>query len=86
MIHDETNPSIPMFIVFPSDLTVHMRGSRNPEEEGPDNSVFIPAQKFGEEEEMAGTLLYLASQAGSFTNGNAILFDGGRGAVIPASY
>lgn len=73
-------------LVFPSDLSVGMRGDRNPEEEGPDHHLFIPSQKFGGPEEMAGSLLYLASRAGSFTNGNVILFDGGRGAVIPASY
>lgn len=73
-------------LVFPSDLTVGMLANRNPEDEGPDDERFIPSQKFGGPEEMAGSLLYLASRAGSFTNGNVILFDGGRAAVIPASY
>lgn len=63
-----------------------MRGTRNPEEEGPDHHLFIPAQKFGEDHDMAGSLLYLASRAGSFTNGNILLMDGGRSAVIPCSY
>lgn len=73
-------------VVFPSDLTVGMRGARNPEEEGPDHSLFIPSQKFGEPEDMAGSLLYLASRAGSFTNGCVLLMDGGRCSVIPGSY
>lgn len=67
-------------------MTADKLNSRNPEEEGPDNAAFIPCQKFGGEEEMAGAILYLASRAGSFTNGNVLLCDGGRAAVIPASY
>lgn len=72
--------------LFPSEMTVDMLGGRKPEEEGPDHHLFIPAQKFGGEEEMAGAILYLASRAGSFTNGNVLLCDGGRAGVIPASY
>lgn len=67
-------------------MTVAILGNRNPEEEGPENAVFIPAQKFGGQTEMAGAILYLASPAGSFTNGNVLLCDGGRAAVIPATY
>lgn len=67
-------------------MTVHLLGNRNPEEEGPDTAVFIPCQKFGGETEMAGAILYLASQAGSFTNGNVLLCDGGRMGVIPGTY
>lgn len=72
--------------LFPSEMTVKLLGTRVPEEEGPDNPVFIPSKKFGGEEEMAGAILYLASRAGSFTNGNVLLCDGGRAAIIPASY
>lgn len=72
--------------LFPSEMTVGMLGGRAPDEEGPDNHLFIPSQKFGGEEEMAGAILYLAGRAGSFTNGNVLLCDGGRAAVIPASY
>lgn len=67
-------------------MTVGILGNRNPEDEGPENPVFIPSQKFGGEEEMAGAILYLASRAGSFTNGNVILCDGGRSSIIPSSY
>lgn len=63
-----------------------MIGNRNPEEENPDNALFIPSQKFGGPTEMAGAILYLASRAGSFTNGNVLLCDGGRAAVIPSTY
>ncbi|CAN8104778.1 unnamed protein product [Discula destructiva] len=72
--------------LFPSEMTVDLLGNRNPENEDPTSSRFIPSQKFGGEEEMAGAILYLAGRAGSFTNGNVLLCDGGRAAVIPASY
>lgn len=71
---------------FPSEMTTNLLGTRNPEEEGPDNAKFIPSQKVGGEEEIAGAILYLAGRAGSFTNGNVLLCDGGRAAVIPATY
>lgn len=74
------------FTDFPSDMTIDVVSKRNPEDEGPDNVFFIPSQKFGGEEEMAGAILYLASRAGSFTNGNVLLCDGGRMAVIPGTY
>lgn len=67
-------------------MTTELLKGRNPEDEGPDNEIFIPSQKFGGEEEMAGAILYLASRAGSFTNGNVMLCDGGRASIIPASY
>lgn len=73
-------------IVFPSELTTGMLSGRKPEEETPDDHRWIPAQKFGGEEEMAGAILYLASRAGSFTNGMVLLNDGGRASIIPATY
>ncbi|KAJ0117289.1 short chain dehydrogenase/reductase [Diaporthe amygdali] len=72
--------------LFPSEMTTNMLSGRNPDEETRDNPFWIPTQKFGGEEEMAGAILYLASRAGSFTHGNVILNDGGRGSVIPATY
>ena len=47
---------------------------------------FIPAGRFGTEEDIAGTTLYLASKAGAFCDGNVILTDGGRVSIVPASY
>lgn len=72
--------------LFPSDLAAGMIGSRNPEEEGVDDPRFIPVRRFGRDEDMAGTLLYLASHAGGFCNGTILLMDGGRAAVMPTSY
>ncbi|KAF2033225.1 NAD(P)-binding protein [Setomelanomma holmii] len=61
-------------------------GSRDPGSEDPSDPVFIPARRFGGEEEMGGTLLYLASRAGSFCNGLILLNDGGRLGVTMSTY
>jgi len=37
----------------------------------------VPQQRMGNEEEMAGTVLYLASKAGGYCNGSVMLIDGG---------
>lgn len=73
-------------IVFPSEMTTTLLNGRNPDQETQDNPIWIPTQKFGGPQEMAGAILYLASRAGSFTNGNAILNDGGRASIIPSTY
>ena len=46
----------------------------------------IPLQRFGTEEEMAGTILYLTSKAGAYCSGSVMLVDGGRLAVHPATF
>ena len=46
----------------------------------------LPAERSGNEEEMAGTILYLASKAGGYCNGSVMLVDGGAMAVHPSTY
>ncbi|KAF9039362.1 short-chain dehydrogenase [Panaeolus papilionaceus] len=46
--------------------------------------VSTPARRAGTGEEMAGTVVYLVSKAGGFTNGQEIIIDGGYVAVNPA--
>ncbi|KAK0624424.1 hypothetical protein B0T14DRAFT_196076 [Immersiella caudata] len=72
--------------LFPSDLAAGMIGSRKPDEEGPEDPRFIPVRRFGGDQDMAGTVLYLAGHAGGFCNGTILLMDGGRAAVMPTSY
>lgn len=63
-------------IGFPSDMTTAVAkqyegtGGVMPRE-------LVPRQRMGVEDEMAGTILYLASKAGGYCNGNVMVIDGG---------
>ncbi|OIW26237.1 NAD(P)-binding protein [Coniochaeta ligniaria NRRL 30616] len=72
--------------LFPSELAAGLIGNRAPAEETPDDPRFIPAKRFGGDEEMAGMILYLASRAGSYCDGLVLVADGGRLSVMTASY
>jgi NAD(P)-dependent dehydrogenase (short-subunit alcohol dehydrogenase family) len=72
--------------VFPSELASGLIGDRNPGAESYDDPRFIPTRRFGGDEEMAGTLLYLASRAGAYCNGSVLMMDGGRLGVMRSSY
>jgi hypothetical protein len=48
--------------------------------------ALVPAQRVGAEEEMAGTILYLASKAGGYCNGSVVLVDGGVLSIHPSTY
>ncbi|KEY72751.1 hypothetical protein S7711_02537 [Stachybotrys chartarum IBT 7711] len=71
---------------FSSELADPIISSRDPEDEGLDHPAFMPARRFGTEEEMGGTVLYLASMAGAYCNGLVLLNDGGRLSVVPSTY
>ncbi|KAI1747382.1 short chain dehydrogenase [Xylaria castorea] len=71
---------------FMSEMAESIMSSRDPETEGIDHPDFMPARRFGTEEELAGTILYLASKAGAYCNGAIFNFDGGRLAVVPSTY
>lgn len=45
-----------------------------------------PAQRTGSEEDFAGTVLYMASRAGAFLNGETLVTDGGRLSQMPSVY
>lgn len=47
---------------------------------------YLPAERAGSEEDMAGIILYLASRAGAYINGIVMLVDGGKLATIPDTY
>jgi NAD(P)-dependent dehydrogenase (short-subunit alcohol dehydrogenase family) len=59
---------------------------RDPSTEHHTDMRFIPARHFGTDEEMAGTVLYLAGRAGSYCNGMVLMADGGRLGMIASSY
>ena len=46
----------------------------------------IPATRGGDEEDMAGVVLWLCSRAGAYTNGCVVVTDGGRMGIVPGSY
>lgn len=49
----------------------------------PDRS---PAERTGSEQDIAGIILFMASQAGAYLNGEMTVTDGGRLALLPAIY
>ena len=46
----------------------------------------LPLERFGNEEEMAGTILYLTSKAGGYLSGSVTVLDGGRLGVHPSTF
>ncbi|KAB8223032.1 hypothetical protein BDV33DRAFT_200875 [Aspergillus novoparasiticus] len=65
---------------------IFLSWGENPTEEGAFPLDQIPAERAGMPEDIMGPLLYLASRAGAFCNGNCVLTDGGRLSVTPATY
>ncbi|KAK4570118.1 hypothetical protein LTR86_002198 [Recurvomyces mirabilis] len=76
--------------LFPSDLAAGIIASgganKEPTEEGAFEKTFIPAERLGKSEDMIGTVLYMASAAGAYLNGNITVLDGGRITQLPATY
>ncbi|KAL1979272.1 hypothetical protein VTN96DRAFT_6328 [Rasamsonia emersonii] len=78
--------------LFPSDMSDRLltpfRISKDKEvtEEGALSRSYIPAERAGSDEDIAGVILYLTSRAGAYVNGSVLLVDGGKLAVVPATY
>ena len=49
-------------------------------------TVVVPERRAGDAEDLAGAVLFLASRAGAYINGNVLITDGGRLGQVPASY
>ncbi|KAF2083342.1 NAD(P)-binding protein [Saccharata proteae CBS 121410] len=70
--------------VFPSEMTdPFLRETSEAELAG---KMKIPEKRLGSEEDAAGTILWLASRAGAYCNGNVVVLDGGRLSQQPATY
>ncbi|KAK1832497.1 hypothetical protein QBC39DRAFT_329974 [Podospora conica] len=50
----------------------------------PIDKASVPVGRMGDELDMAGQILYLASRAGAYLNGNTIVVDGGRLGTFPS--
>ena len=51
---------------------------RDPAVQGSINMDLIPAERTGSASDMAGMVLFMASAAGAYLNGNITVIDGGR--------
>jgi len=81
---DNTDIINPHYVVYPSELTEPLFSSRGADAVWPKS--WVPEERAGDVEDMAGTVLYLASKAGAYVNGNILVTDGGRLGVLPSSY
>ncbi|RYP17486.1 hypothetical protein DL767_010011 [Monosporascus sp. MG133] len=70
----------------PGQLADGLIATRDPSKESSDDPMFIPARRFGGDEEMGGSVLYLAGRAGAFCNGLILVNDGGKLSTIPSEY
>ena len=46
----------------------------------------IPEKRAGDELDATGAVLFLASRAGAYVNGNVLILDGGRLGMMPSTY
>ncbi|KAF2837431.1 NAD(P)-binding protein [Patellaria atrata CBS 101060] len=72
--------------LFPSELANPLITAMDPNNTGQFDSSYIPSNRIGDDQDMAGAILYLASRAGAFCNGNVVVFDGGRLSLMPSTY
>ena len=59
---------------------------QDPTEEGAFEKSFIPAERLGKTEDIVGAMLYMASAAGAYLNGNVQIIDGGRISQLNGTY
>lgn len=76
-------------LVFPSEMAAPivkaLGGSMTGDEIIPVDKSAVPLGRMGDMADMAGQILYLASRAGAYLNGNIIVADGGRLGTFPST-
>ncbi|KAK3073450.1 hypothetical protein LTR53_004982 [Teratosphaeriaceae sp. CCFEE 6253] len=77
--------------LFPSDLSADLISrfgvtTEDPSAEGSVDKALIPAGRMGSMDDIVGTVLYMASAAAAYMNGNITVLDGGRIAQLPGTY
>ncbi|KAK4189400.1 Rhamnolipids biosynthesis 3-oxoacyl-reductase [Podospora australis] len=74
--------------LFPSEMAAPIvqaaGGSMTGGGEIPLDKSVVPLGRMGDQFDMAGQILYLASRAGAYCNGNTIVIDGGRLGTFPS--
>ncbi|KAF7541412.1 hypothetical protein G7054_g596 [Neopestalotiopsis clavispora] len=83
--------------LYPSEMTTGQTGTMEkfpgvPGHDGAHEGAYVmesqrsPSERTGSEEDFAGAVLFLASRAGAYINGETLLTDGGRLSQLPGTY
>lgn len=71
-------------VVYPSEMTE--TAVEAADKAGGWPKEVIPEQRAGDNQDMAGAVLFLVSRAGAYVNGNVLVTDGGRLSILPSTY
>ena len=74
-----------MILVFPSKMMQAVFAEKHMTVEGVMEKTMQPLGRAGRDEEMAGTVLYFASEAGGYCSGTIHVIDGGRLGIQPGA-
>lgn len=72
--------------IFPSDITTSIFANGGSGEVKRFNRGMIPAGRAGNEEDIAGAVLWMVGRAGCYLNGSVVVVDGGRLGTLASTY
>ncbi|KAI8950301.1 short chain dehydrogenase [Xylaria longipes] len=67
--------------LYPSEMSAPILA-----QSGPIVKSKVPLERVGDEQDMGGAILYLASRAGAYCNGTVVVTDGGRLTTFPSTF
>ncbi|KAI0518130.1 short chain dehydrogenase [Xylaria bambusicola] len=67
--------------LYPSEMSAQVLARS-----GPIVKSKVPLERVGDEQDMGGAILYLASRAGGYCNGTVVVTDGGRLTTFPSTF